>query len=134
MRRLPVILGAMLVSAIPALAQDAYPDLRGTWTGTADQVARALDRSGGVFQSGAMTLVIDAQQDRRFYGGIDVVEGAARLKLDIVGVFTNQEEFRWAEPSGEVEGHMVDADTIEACYLRISAFSQVAASETLTRQ
>jgi hypothetical protein len=134
MRRLPVILGAMLVSAIPALAQDAYPDLRGTWTGTADQVARALDRSGGVFQSGAMTLVIDAQQDRRFYGGIDVVEGAARLKLDIVGVFTNQEEFRWAEPSGEVEGHMVDADTIEACYLRISAFSQVAACETLTRQ
>jgi hypothetical protein len=133
MRRLPVILGAMLVSAIPALAQDAYPDLRGTWTGTADQVARALDRSGGVFQSGAMTLVIDAQQDRRFYGGIDVVEGAARLKVD-VGVFTNQEEFRWAEPSGEVEGHMVDADTIEACYLRISAFSQVAACETLTRQ
>jgi hypothetical protein len=134
MGRWLLMLGIIFVGALPGAAQNAYPDLRGTWAGTADQVARALDRSGGVFQSGAITLVVDAQQDRRFFGGIDVVEGAASLKLDIVGVFTSEDEFRWAEPSGEVEGHMVDADTIEACYLRISAFSQVAACETLKRQ
>ncbi len=81
-----------------------------------------------------MTLVVSEQQDRRFVGSIKVPLEGKILKLGLVGVFTSPTEFRWAEPEGAVEGHMVDQDTIEACYLRISPFSQVAACETLKRQ
>jgi hypothetical protein len=115
-------------------AQPAYPDLRGTWTGTADQVMLDPDGAGASFKSGPVALVVSDQRDRRFAGELDVHRGEQKLKFDIVGVFTSETEFAWTETEGFVTGRMIDNDTIETCYLRVGADSGVAACETMMRQ
>ena len=77
-----------------------------------------------------ITVVIDAQEDRRFAGTI-TMSGATK---PVVGVITKSNRIMWSEPGGFVEGHLADANTIEGCFLRVSEFSQLAACEVLTRQ
>ena len=57
-----------------------------------------------------------------------------QFKVAFVGVFVDPEHFRWSEPNGFVEGRMIDADTIESCYVRTAPDGQNAACQTLTRE
>lgn len=134
MRLILAVSCALPLLVLPASAQEAYPDLRGTWTGIVEHVILNLDRTGATFSSGPIELVVSEQRDRRFVGEIDVLLGNQRLKLELVGIFTSETEFAWTETEGIVNGRMIDDDTFEACYLRVSAYSQVAACETMTRQ
>ena len=123
-----------LAWVIPASAQDAYPTLTGTWKGPADRIVLHRDDSEPTYETKPLTLVVKGQRDRRFYGAIEIVERKQTLMFDLAGIFTSQNTFSWAEPDGLVQGRMIDSSTIEACYLRISTFSQAAACETLKRQ
>ena len=116
----------------PAVAADAFPDLKGTWTGKGEGVFVTSPGSPTHSQFGTVdiTVVIDAQEDRRFAGTIEM-SGATK---PIVGVVLMSGRILWSEPGGFVEGHLSDENTIEGCFLRVSEFSQLAACEVLKRQ
>ena len=116
----------------PAIAADAFPDLKGTWTGKGEGVFVTSPGSPthSQFAEVDITVVIDAQEDRRFAGTI-TMSGATK---PVVGVITESNRILWSEPGGFVEGHLADANTIEGCFLRVSEFSQLAACEVLKRQ
>ena len=116
----------------PAVAADAFPDLKGTWSGKGEVVFVTSPGSPTHSQFGTVdiTVVIDAQEDRRFAGTI-TMSGSTK---PVVGVITKSNRILWSEPGGFVEGHLADANTIEGCFLRVSEFSQLAACEALKRQ
>ena len=113
-------------------AAENFSDLRGTWTGKGDGVFVASPGSPkhSRFGSVDITLVIDAQQDRRFAGTI-TMSGNTK---PIVGVISTSGTIWWSEPGGFVEGALTDPDTFEGCYVRVSQFSQLAACEVLKRK
>ena len=118
--------------AAPVVAADTFPDLRGTWTGKGEGVFVTSPGSPTHSQFGSVdiTMVIDAQRDRRFAGTIQM-SGDTK---PIVGVFSTSDTIWWSEPGGFVEGRLTDANTFEGCYVRVSQFSQLAAYEVLKRQ
>ena len=119
----------MLATMGAADAQDSYPDLRGTWTGTTDQVL--FDESGAsIFRSVPLTIEILEQRDRRFTGRVQVEQ----YDLRILGVFVDETTLRWAEPSGFAEARLTGPDSFEACFLRLAELSKIAACQTMTRQ
>jgi len=134
MRLVLAAVHALPLLALPASAQPVYPNLQGTWAGTAEQVMRDSDGSGVSFASAPVAFVVSEQRDRRFAGELDVGRGDQRLKIRIVGIFTSETEFAWGESEGFVTGRMLDVDTIETCYQRVGADSGFAACETMRRQ
>jgi hypothetical protein len=78
--------------------------------------------------------VIREQTDRRFFGTMSFSEGDEQVTKSFVGIFVDKEHFMWSEPNGIVDGRAVGSDTIESCYVRVSAYSQNAACQTLTRE
>src|SRR5437868_2260608 len=66
----------LLLSAIPAAAQTAVPDLRGTWKGESESVVLsagnphhpAAQSNEPELRTVAFTLVVDKQEGRRFSG------------------------------------------------------------------
>lgn len=127
---LGVALAALIAN--PVGAADNFPDLRGTWTGKGEGVFVRSPGSPKHSQFGSVdiSLVINAQQDRRFAGTITMSGGTK----PIAGVVTTSGSIWWSEPGGFVEGRLTDADTFEGCYVRVSQFSQLAACEVLKRQ
>lgn len=125
-----VALASLLMNS--AFASGGFPDLRGTWTGKGEGVFVSAPGSPkhSQFSSVDITLVIDAQQDRRFAGTITMLGNTK----PVVGVFSTSDTIWLSEPGGFVEGELTNPDTFEGCYVRVSQFSQLAACETLTRQ
>ena len=134
MRYLLYAFAAFLAGVVPASAQYTYPNLTGTWTGSGDRIVLHRDTAKPTYETTPLTLIIKGQRDRRFYGALKISERKEQLTYDLVGVFTGQNTFKWAEADGFVEGRLIDPSTLEACYLFISTFSQAAACETLKRQ
>ena len=128
------VLGVALAALVgnPAGAADNFPDLRGTWTGKGEGVFVTSPGSPTHSRFGTVniSLVIDAQQDRRFAGTITMSGGTK----PIAGVITTNGSIWWSEPGGFVEGKLTDPNTFEGCYVRVSQFSQLAACEVLKRQ
>ena len=110
-------------------AAEKYPDMLGTWTGTADRVI--ADANGRIeFRTDQITVEITEQRDRRFVGRL-VLEGN---DVQIIGVFLDRTTFRWAQPAGFADGRLLHPNTFETCFLRLSEFSKIAACETLNRK
>ena len=129
MRLILLALAAILASAPPSIAADAYPNMVGKWSGTAERVLS--DPDGAIsFRTDPITMEFTEQQGRRFVGRLLVAD----LNIQIIGVFLDERSFRWAESSGFADGHFTDPDTFEACYIRNAQFSKIAACEVLTRQ
>jgi hypothetical protein len=128
-------IAALLMTEVsPASAEDAYPDIVGTWVGQDDEVRIGPGMSSAAFGSEPVTQIITEQKDRRFAGTMMSGKGPEQFHVAYVGIFIDSDHFRWSEPGGFVEGRMIDADTIESCYVRTAEDSHVAACQTLTRQ
>lgn len=126
--RMTLLALATIAASAPAMAEDV-PSLVGTWSGTAERVLS--DADGAIaFKTDSITMEFTEQRDRRFVGRLLVAD----LDIQIIGVFLDDERFRWAESSGFADGRFLDPDTFEACYVRIAQFSKIAACEVLTRQ
>ncbi len=111
--------------------EQSFPDLKGTWTGTAQGAFEAAPgRPAKAESSIEIKLVVDQQKDRHFAGTLSL---EAENKA-ISGVIASDGSILWSEANGFVRGKLIDGDTIEACYVRISAFSQLATCEELKRQ
>jgi hypothetical protein len=122
----------MALFAPPVGAGQSYPDLKGTWIGTAQGAFEVAPGRPAKAESSdiAIKLVVDRQKDKHFAGTLSL---EAENKA-ISGVIASDRSILWSEPNGFVRGKLVDGDTMEACYVRISAFSQLATCEQLKRQ
>lgn len=125
---------AWLVAASAVVAEESYPDIVGTWKGEGIAVALGSDGSPASFYSEEVTQVVTEQRDRRFVGRMFSGEGAEQFLVHFVGIFLDQDRFRWSEPNGFVEGRLINADTIDSCYTRTGAENQAAACQILKRQ
>ena len=135
MRALMATITAALMMAATASAQDS-PDMRGTWTGTTEAVVLDTadyyenDKTIAEFMAVPVEVVIDQQEGRRFAGRIT----ADKWDKPFVGVLATKDRILWAEPSGTVEARLIDADTLDYCYLRPAEFKQLASCAELKRQ
>ena len=88
-----VALAALVLNS--ASAADSYPDLRGTWTGKGEGVFVSAPGSPTHSQFGSVeiTLVIDAQEDRRFAGTI-TMSGNTK---PVVGVYSTSDTIWWSD-------------------------------------
>jgi hypothetical protein len=130
----------MLVALItvPATAETAIPDLRGTWTGQSESIV-----SGGAnphhgaepgaeprLSNVAFTMVVDKQDGRRFSGTFS----SARGKDPIIAVVSRTGAIYMIDDDGYTVGAMLAPNRMELCYMRLSPAARVASCTEMTKQ
>lgn len=131
-----VALGASWVSGA-ALAQVAAPDLKGTWVGTSESIvtgkAEHHAASAGkapLLDNVQFTFAITGQDGHRFWGTISSAKGTEAL-TGVVGLDGRTVVAR--DDDGQIEGTLVDANTIQLIYTH-GGVSTVVAVNTIRRQ
>ena len=132
MRIAAAVIATMGLVATSAGAEQSYPDLKGTWTGTGTGAfVTALDfGTKAVPETVDLKLVVDQQQGKHFAGSIT----SAQYAHSFSGVIKSDGGILLSQPGSFVEARLTGADTMEACYVRISAFNHLATCEELKRQ
>ena len=131
-----LFVGFVLLPCLPATADEAWPDLTGTWTGTTEAVVRGdtLHHDGGAepyLSATELIWTIEGQDGRRFWGNVASGENAQNL----VGVIANDRTtILSAYHGGYSFMTLVDESTIDLCYVESGTESQVAACTTYTRE
>ncbi len=132
-----VIALAALV-ALPSLAETAFPDLRGTWTGNSESIVAGggnahhpgSPESTPRLSSVAFTLKIDQQDGRRFSGTFS----SARSTESVIGVISQDGKIYFVDTDGYTFGTLLAPDRLESCYLQIASYGRVASCTVLTKQ
>src|SRR5262245_63799345 len=125
------------LSALPAAAETAVPDLRGSWKGTSESVVSGSANPHHVTQSAEtrfstieFTLTIDKQDGRRFSGTF----ASARTTDQVVAVIGRNGSIYMADDDGYTVGTLLAPNRIELCYMRSSSGAKVASCTELTKQ
>jgi len=129
---------ATLTAMSSAVAQNAIPDLRGTWKGDSESivldggnahhpVTAASERE---LRSVAFTLTIDKQDGRRFSGTFSSARGGSR----VVAVMSRSSTIFLADTEGFSNGTMLAPDRMELCYLKHVPDARIASCVELTKQ
>jgi hypothetical protein len=125
------------LSALPAAAETAVPDLRGTWKGTSESVVSGGANPHHVTQSTEtrfstieFTLTVDKQDGRRFSGTFS----SARTTDQVVAVIGRNGSIYMADDDGYTVGTLLAPNRIELCYMRSSSGAKVASCTELTKQ
>jgi hypothetical protein len=127
-----------MLSAIPAAAQTAFPDVRGTWKGDSESIVAdsgnshhpGSPQSGTRLTSVTFTLKIDQQDGRRFSGTFS----SARATESIIGVISRTGTLHFVDTDGYATGTLLGPNRLEACYLQIGQDGRVASCTELTKQ
>jgi hypothetical protein len=138
-RRTLAALVVVLAGAGSAAAQDAagLPDLKGRWVGTSEAVVLGNtgyhpgDPAKPRASSAEITLTIEAQDGRRFWGKA-VSRQAEEPILGVIG--HDGRTVLWQSSDGASQGTLVDADTIEILYSHATDSGLVAAANRYVRQ
>jgi hypothetical protein len=131
-----VVLAAL--PAIPAAAQTAIPDLRGTWKGESESIVLgggnphhpATAANEAQLRSVPFTLTIDKQDGRRFSGTFS----SPRSSEKVVAVISRSGVIFLADDEGYTDGTMLAPNRMELCYLHVSSASRIASCVELTKQ
>ncbi|MBS0542107.1 MAG: hypothetical protein JSR47_25320 [Proteobacteria bacterium] len=136
-------LAAGLSLAVTAGAQAQTVDMKGTWTGDAQNIvsgpANHHPSTGpGVRPADAhrlsdqkFTMKIDGQDGRRFWGTI----GTASKTERVIGSFsTDNKRVYMVDDDGYIDGVVVDATTLDVCYRHVRPDSGVVGCELLKKQ
>lgn len=138
MRKLALIATlAALAAPAAAAADNALPEMRGTWKGDSQSIVLGV----GLHHPGAkegeprfttvpFTLVIDKQEGNRFSGTFSSTEHSET----VVAVVSRAGMIFMADDDGYTSGTMLAADRMEICYLHSSSESRVASCTELTKQ
>ena len=121
-----------------ALAQDAYPDLKGTWIGQGSAVVLGSPKH---HEKGEMktprlseqtfTFKITDQKDGRFWGTVETQRGQEVL----IGILApDKKRVLVAGRDGTAEGVLTDANTFDWCYDHHTKDSIVVACNQVRRQ
>jgi hypothetical protein len=124
--------------AMPAAAETAIPDLRGTWKGESESIVLgggnphhpATPSTEPQLRSVPFTLTIDKQDGRRFSGTFS----SARSSEKVIAVISRGGAILLADDEGYTHGTMLAPNRMELCYLHVSSASRVASCLELTKQ
>jgi hypothetical protein len=126
------------LAAVPAAAQTAVPDLRGTWKGTSESIVlgRGNEHHAGPratkprLSAIAFTMTIDMQDGRRF-GGTFVSE---KHSEQVIAVVSSTGTIYMVDDDGWTSGSMLAPDKMELCYMARLPAARVASCTVLTKQ
>ena len=123
--------------AVPALAESAVPDLRGTWTGESESIvrgpgnphhrAKAADEPR--LSSAMFTMVIDKQDGRRFSG----IWSSPRSTEKIIAVVSRNNAIYLIDDDGFTVGTLMSPTQIELCYMQQGS-ARVASCAVMTKK
>ena len=138
MSKLGCILAFAMLAAMPAAAETAIPDLRGTWKGESESIVLgggnphhpATQANEPQLRSVPFTLTIDKQDGRRFSGTFS----SARSSEKVVAVISRSGTIFLADDEGYTDGTMLAPNRMELCYLHVSSASRIASCVELTKQ
>src|SRR5262245_40541355 len=138
MSKLPWIVLLATLTATPAVAQSAIPDLRGTWKGESESIIlgagnphhaappAAEPRLGSV----AFTMTVDQQDGRRFSGTFSSARGNDRF----VAVISRSGAIYLVDDDGYTVGTMLAPNRMEVCYMHLSQGTRLASCSEMARQ
>jgi len=126
------------LAALPAAAQNAFPDLRGTWNGESESI---IADGGNPHHAGSpgrepqlssipFTMTIDKQDGRRFSGSFS----SPRSTEAVIGVISRNGTILLVDSDGYGVGTLLGPGRWESCYLQIASSGQVASCVELTKQ
>ncbi len=138
MSKLGCILAVAMLAAMPAAAETAIPDLRGTWKGESESLVLgggnphhpSTQANEPQLRSVPFTLTIDKQDGRRFSGTFS----SARSSEQVVAVISRSGTILLADDEGYTNGTMLAPNRMELCYLHVSSVSRIASCVELTKQ
>ena len=120
------------------LAQDTYPDLKGTWLGKGSAIVVGAPKhhektppNTPRLSEQTFTFVITDQKGDRFWGTIESPKG----KELIIGILApDKKRVLVATTAGTAEGTLVDANTFDWCYDQHTKEATLLACNTVRRQ
>jgi hypothetical protein len=123
--------------AVPALAETAIPDLRGTWTGESESIVRgrgnphhrAKVADEPRLSSAMFTMVIDKQDGRRFSG----TWSSPKSTEKIIAVVSRNNSIYLIDEDGYTVGTLLAPNQMELCYLQQGA-ARVASCALMTKK
>jgi hypothetical protein len=132
------IFAVALLAALPAIAETAIPDLRGTWKGQSESIVLGggnphhppAQSQAPELRSVAFTLTVDKQDGRRFSGTFS----SPRSSEQVIAVVSRSGMILLADDEGYTHGTMLAPNRMELCYLHVSAAARVASCVELTKQ
>ena len=138
MRKWSWIFTLATLVALPAFAQSAFPDLRGTWKGQSESIVSGTanphqDGTPGSpprYSSAPFTFVIDKQDGRRFSGTFS----SPRRTESAIGVISETGAIYFVDSDGYAFTHLLAPDRLESCYLQLSPTGRVASCTEFTKQ
>jgi len=123
--------------AVPAAAETAIPDLKGTWTGESESIVlgagnqhhRGKASAEPRLSSVAFTMVIDKQDGRRFSGTFSSARGTEK----IIAVVSRTGAFYLVDEDGFTIGSILAPNRLELCYMQQQA-ARVASGTEMTKK
>ena len=139
----PLLLSLSLTLASGIASAQSTVDMTGTWTGTSKSIVSGLPAhhpatlpativDGHRLTELKITVKIDGQEDRRFWGML----GSATKVEPVIGVIApDGKRVRMVtQGSGVIEGTLLENGSLELFYTESKAGVSVAATNLLTRE
>src|SRR3954466_6167776 len=141
-----IVAGLVAALSPAAIAQQAYPDLKGTWTGPGQSVTQGKTDhwpdAGAAkpdFRKGSWTLIIDQQEGNLLTGSHGLTEGTRHDP--VLGVIrADQKAILMVDDDGSFftlltgPDTLDGPDTLEMCHTEVAAASMLVGCRQLTRQ
>jgi hypothetical protein len=136
--KLTAIIAFALLAVLPAGAETAIPDLRGTWRGDSESIVLGGGNPHHVpaqptepqLRSVPFTLTVDKQDGRRFSGTFS----SPRSSEKIIAVVSRGGAILMVDDDGYGHGTMLAPNRMELCYLQVSSTARIASCVELTKQ
>ena len=135
-----IVAGLVAALSPAAIAQQSYPDLKGTWTGPGQSVTQGKTDhwpdAGAAkpdFRKGSWTLVIDQQEGNLLTGSHGMTAGTRHDP--VLGVIrADQKTIHMVDDDGTFLTILTGPDTLEMCRTEVTAASMLVGCRQLTRQ
>jgi hypothetical protein len=135
-----VVAGLMAALSPAAVAQQPYPDLKGTWTGPGQSVTQGktdhwpdAGAAQPALREGSWTLLIERQEGNRLMGSYGLTDGTRHDP--VLGVIrADQKTIHMVDDDGSFLTILTGPDTMEMCRTEVTAASMLVSCRQLTRQ
>jgi hypothetical protein len=124
-------------TSIPSVAQEAFPNLIGTWKGNSESIVLS---GGNTHHPGKsrearmsdveFTLMIDKQDGRRISGTFS----SAKHKEAVIAVISRNGTVYMVDDDGYSVGTLLTANRLELCYMKRATNGSVASCTEFSRQ
>jgi len=138
MSKLAWIVVFAALSAAPAAAQSAIPDVRGTWKGESESIILGPGNPHHAAPSSTeprldnvpFTMTIDKQDGRRFSGTFS----SARANDKFIAVISRNNAILLVDDDGYTVGSILGPNRLELCYMHQSQATRLAPCAEMTKQ